>query len=158
MDVIEVIQEVFDYLIANYALYLVVVMGALMTFIYIVLNLIKKPVKKLTNKIKNDQIRHLANKIFILLSFGLSTLLWYLLNKFIPQYFAFNGVEILITGSLPVVLYALVDGLSKPKAKAILDTIKEVVEDEKTKESQTSKLKPANKETVEQQLEDLLNE
>lgn len=134
------IKSIFDFLIANYALYVVVVMGALMTIIYFILNFAKKPIKKLTGKIQNEQLRHLANKSIILLSFGFATLFWFLLSFLLPKYFDFDGVEILLTGALPVVLYAFVEGLSKPKAKKIVDTIIEIVDDGKIDKKEVEEL------------------
>lgn len=145
MDVvIEFIKSVFNFLIANYALYVVVIMGVLMTIIYFVLNLVKKPIKKLTGKIQNDRLRHLANKSIIVLSFGFSALFWFILHYFIPMYFAFNGVEILLTGAFPIVLYAMIENLGKPNMKEIsnkiVDTVKEIVSDGKVEKGEVKKL------------------
>lgn len=137
---VDILKSIFEYLIAHYELYLVVVMGVLMAIIYFVLNLIKKPIKKLTGKIQNEPLRHLANKTIIILSFGFSALFWFVLHYFIPKYFAFNGVEILLTGAFPVILYAFVDGIGKPKAKEIIDTVKEIVSDGKVEKEEVKKL------------------
>ena len=132
-----ILEEIFTFLLANYALYVVVVMGILMAIIYLVLNLVKKPIKKLTSKIQNERIRHGLNTVIIILSFGFSALFWYLLHYFVPQYFAFNGIEILWTGAAPVVLYAVVDGwtkkdeTAKDRALKVVKTVKEIVSDGK---------------------------
>ena len=129
--------EIFTFLLANYALYVVVIMGVLMAIIYFVLNLVKKPIKKLTSKIQSERIRHGLNTVIIVLSFGFSALFWFLLHYFVPQYFAFNGVEILWTGAAPVVLYAVVDGwakkdeTAKDRALKVVKTVKEIVSDGK---------------------------
>lgn len=146
------IESIFDFLVANYALYVVIVMGILMTIIYFVLNLIKKPIKKLTGKIKNEQLRHLANKTIIVLSFGLSALLWIVLHVVLPKYFAYDGVQISLTGAFPVVLYAFVEGLSKPKAEQLIDTIKDIVDDKEVKKEEAEKFV----ESAETELDDLL--
>ena len=151
MDVIlEFLQSVFEFLLANYALYVVVVMGLLMTIIYLILAAIKKPIKKLTSKIQNSQLRHLANKVIIILSFAFATLFWFILHYFIPQYFAFNGVEILLTGAFPIVLYAIVENLGNPTTKElsqkVVSKVKEIVSDGKvTKEETKNAEKELNK-------------
>ena len=136
-EVLAFIVSVFEFLKANYALYVVVIMGILMTIIYCVLSIVKKPIKKLTDKIKSTQLRHLANKSIIVLSFAFSTLFWFALHYFVPQYFGFNGVEILLTGAFPVVLYAFVENLNKPEMKDIKGKMQEIMSDNKvdTKEA-----------------------
>lgn len=130
---VEAIKSVFDFLIEQgYSLFTVVIILAMTTLVFIILTLLKKPIKALTNKIKNERLRKLANKSIILLAFGLAVGLWFLANKIAPSYFSVNGVEILLTGALPVVAYALGDGvLTKASAKAIVGTILEVTEDGK---------------------------
>lgn len=151
MDVIlEFLKSVFDYLITNYALYLVVVMGFLMTIIYLILAVVKKPIKKLTNKIQNSQLRHLANKVIIVLSFAFAVFFWFILHYFIPEYFAFNGVEILLTGAFPVVLYAIIENLGNPTIKElsekVVSKVKEIAADGKiTTEEKKNAEKELNK-------------
>lgn len=133
----EFLQSVFTFLLAHYALYVVVVMGILMAIIYAVLNIVKKPIKKLTSNIQSQHLRRIVNTIIIALSFGFSALFWFILHYFVPQYFAFNGVEILWTGAAPVILYDIIERISnkdetaKDKALKVVDTIKEIVSDGK---------------------------
>ena len=161
-----IIKLLLDYLISKgYTLYTVVLIIAMTTFIFLVLSLIKKPIKALTLKIKNDKLRKLANKTIILLSFGFSIGLWFLANKLAPTYFQINRAEILLTGALPVVAYALGDGiLTKSSAQAIVTKILEVTNDgdvtkeevkdiAKTVKDETTK---ANKSNAESTLDDLL--
>jgi hypothetical protein len=134
----EWLEGLLTFLIENYALYLVVVMGVIVTFITCVLNLLKKPIKMLTGKISNEKLRKLANKSIIVLSFGVSVVLWLLLHKLLPDYFGFSAVEILITGALPVVVYAFGDGiLTKSKAQSLSDAILAVVEDKEVTKEET---------------------
>lgn len=130
---VEAIKSVFDFLIEQgYSLFTVVIILAMTTLVFVILTLLKKPIKALTKKIKNEKLRKLANKVIILLAFGLAVGLWFLANKLAPAHFSINGVEILLTGALPVVAYALGDGiLTKSSAKAIVGTILEVTEDGK---------------------------
>lgn len=147
----EWLNSMWTYIVANYALYVVVVMGTIVALITCVLNLLKKPIKAVTKKIENEKLRKFANKVIILLSFGLSVLLWYLLNLVLPNYFGFEFTSIMITGALPVVVYALGDGIiTKSQAKLLADTVIEIVEDKKvTKQEQKQ---------VVNKLDDLLNQ
>lgn len=123
-------EEIFTYLIGHYALYLVVVMSILMMLILVVLNLIKKPIKKLTSKIKSERVRKLANKSIIVLSFGIAIGVWFALNAIAPNYFKINWLEILFTGALPVVGYAVGEGLiSVSTAKNLVNSIKDAADD-----------------------------
>lgn len=130
MDIEALLKDILDFLIANYALYLVVVMTVMSVLIMVILKFLKKPIKVLTGKIKNEHIRKLANKTIILLSLGLATLFWWLLAHFFPDYFEVNWVEVILSGALPVVFYAIGDGVFTVKqATTVVDTIKEVVSD-----------------------------
>jgi amino acid transporter len=147
----EWLNSMWTYIVANYALYVVVVMGTIVALITCVLNLLKKPIKAVTKKIENEKLRKFANKVIILLSFGLSVLLWYLLNLVLPNYFGFEFASIMITGALPVVVYALGDGIiTKSQAKFLADTVIEIVEDKKVTEQEQKQV--VNK------LDDLLNQ
>lgn len=122
--------QILNYLLKNYALYLVVVMSVIISLTIVILTLIKKPVKKLTCKIKNEKLRHLANKPFIFVAFGLSALAWFVLNKISAFYFPFEAVNVFLTGALSIVVYALGDGIvTKSKAKELFDAVKEITED-----------------------------
>lgn len=147
----EFVKEVLNYLLANYALYMVVVMGAIMGVIFGILSLLKKPIKALTAKIKNDKLRKLANKSIIVLSFGLSALIWFILTKISAHYFPYEAATVLITGALPVVMYALVDGvITKNTATQILDTVKDIAADGEVTKDEVKKLA----ETVDKKVEE----
>ena len=160
----DIIKTIFEHLIAHYELYVVAVMGALMAIIYFVLNVVKKPIKKLTDKIESNRLRHLANKVFIVLAFGFSALFWCILNYVLPQYFAFDGINILLTGAFSIVLYAFADGLSKKdetakeKALKVVDTIKDIVSDGKVDKKEIKQLANdlSENDTAESELDKLL--
>ena len=129
---VEVFQDMFDYLLSHYALYMVITMGIVVSLTVVLVALIKKPIKLLTAKITNEKLRKLANKTFILFSFGLSALAWFVLSKISAQYFPFEVVNVFLTGALSVVTYALGDGIiTKSQAKQAVELIEAVVEDEK---------------------------
>lgn len=138
----DVIKMVLDFLLSQgYTLYTAVFIGAMTTFIFIILSLLKKPIKLLTGKIKSEKLRKLANKVIILLAFGLSIGLWLLAHHLAPSYFSIDRVEILLTGALPVVAYALGDGLlTGPTAKAVVKKILEVTEDGKLTETEVKEV------------------
>lgn len=139
----EVINNIFDYLIANYALYMVVTMSVIITFTIGLLALIKKPIKKLTSKIHQDKIRKLANKMFIFFAFGISFAVWFFLDFIAPQYFSAEALEILLTGAFSIVVYALGDGIvTKSTAKQLVEQIKEI--DEKDAEEIKKSKDPIN--------------
>jgi hypothetical protein len=114
-------------------------MGVIVSFTIGILTLIKKPIKKLTAKIQGERLRKLVNKVFIAIAFGISTFAWYILNLVAPQYFSIEAVEIILTGALAIVLYALGDGvITKSKAQQLVETITDVA-DEKKAEQKTEK-------------------
>ena len=120
----EVLKNIFDYLLSNYALYLVVTMSIIVSVTIAVLSLIKIPIKKLTSKIRNERLRKLVNKVFIVIAFGISYGAWVLLNIISEYYFPLESVKILLTGAFSIVIYAFGDGvITKPKAKQLLDSI-----------------------------------
>lgn len=127
----DVIKEVLAFLMqGGYSLYTIVLVMTMSTFIFIVLCLLKKPIKALTKRIKNERIRKLANKTIIILAFALSVLLWFLASLYAPKYFTFDVVEVVLSGALPVVMYAIGDGIITPKsAVAIISKIADVVAD-----------------------------
>lgn len=147
------LEEIFNYLVAHYALYLVVVMGVLMALIVLLLNVLKKPIKKLTSKIQSERLRKLANKGIIILSFGLAVLVWWLLHHFFPQYFEFRTVDIILSGALPIVLYSFGDGvISASKARNIIETCKDIADDGKVEKDEVKELinEMSSDETVEE--------
>ena len=128
----EVAVQILNYLLKNYALYLVVTMSVIISLTIGLLTLIKKPLKKLTGKIKNEKLRKLANKPFILVAFGLSGLSWFALNKISAHYFPFEAMKVFLTGAMSIVAYSFADGvITKPQAKELVDTIKEIDGDKK---------------------------
>nr|DAF90893.1 MAG TPA: hypothetical protein [Siphoviridae sp. ctnMR5] len=125
-------EEVLKYLINHYALYLILVMGLLTAIIYGILTVLKKPIKKATAKIKNEKLRKLANKVIILLSFVLAVALWYVLNAISTKYFPIDGVVILLTGAIPVIIYALAEGvITQNQAKAVIGKVSDIISDDK---------------------------
>ena len=147
------LEEIFAYLVAHYALYLVVVMGVLMALIVLLLNVLKKPIKKLTSKIQNEKVRKLANKGIIILSFGIAVLIWWLLHHFFPQYFEFKAVDVILSGALPIVLYSFGDGvITASKAKNIVNTVKDICDDGEVEKDEVKELinEMSSDETVEE--------
>lgn len=132
---VEILNQILNYLVDNYALYMVVIMSIIISLTISLITLIKKPIKKLTGKIHNENLRKFVNKIFIVFAFGISGGCWVALHFVAPEYFAIDTLQILLTGAFSVVLYAFADGIfSKPKAKQLVDTITDFVESEKTQE------------------------
>ena len=104
--------------------------------------LLKKPIKLLTNKIKNEPLRKLCNKVIIVMAYGLSIGLYYLLAWILPQYVTVDWVQITLSGSLAIVGYALGDGvITKNKAKDAIEDIKNVVKDGKINGNDNSAIK-----------------
>lgn len=149
----EVWELIVTYLISNYPAYLMVVLVVIMSTIFGILTLLKKPIKKLTAKISNERLRKLANKSIIVLSFLLSVGIWALLNYLLPTYFDFNIAEILLSGAFPVVVYALVDGvITKEKAINVVSTITDYIDEHK----EVKKEEHPKTETAETKLDDLI--
>ena len=137
---IEVLRPIMDYLIANYALYLVVTMGVIISLTIGLLTLIKKPIKKLTSKIPNEKVSKLANKMFIFFAFGISASAWAILNLISPSYFPLEALQILLTGAFSIVLYAFGDGIiTKGTAQNLVEATKDFVEEEKSAEETKDK-------------------
>lgn len=145
----EVIKSILDYLIANYALYMVITMSVIISLTIALLTLIKKPIKKLTAKISNERLRKLTNKMFIIFAFGISGAFWLTLHLVAPAYFSAQAIEVLITGAFSIVVYALGDGvITKPTAENLIEEIKEIDEkatEEKPKQNTEEKPKDAIK-------------
>lgn len=138
----EILKSIFEFLINNYALYLVITMGIIISITITLLNLIKKPIKKLTSKIQNEKYRKLANKMFIVFAFGFAALFWAILSFVSSCYFAFDIIEVFLTGALAIVLYAFGDGVINTKnAKDLVEAVKEITEDKKIDENDTDLLK-----------------
>jgi hypothetical protein len=129
---IEILCKMFDYLLAHYALYMVVCMGLLIMITNTILMFVKKPIKNLTAKITNEKLRKLANKMFIVFAFGLSALGWFVMNKISAWYFPFEEVNVLLTGAFSIVIYSLGDGIiNKSQANILVDNVKEIAKDGK---------------------------
>lgn len=138
----EIVKSILDYLLANYALYLVVTMSVIIALTITLLNFIKKPIKKLTAKIENEKLRALANKSFIVLAFGLSALVWLVLSWCSKTYFAFDWLNVLLTGAFSIVVYAFGDKLvTKPTADKLVELVKEIDSDKKLDEKDKSAVK-----------------
>lgn len=130
---IDILEQMLTYLASNYALYLVVTMGIIVSFTIGILSLIKKPIKLLTGKITNEKVRKLANKMFIAFAFGISWGAWFALNLISPQYFPLEEIEVLLTGAFSIVIYALGDGIvTKSQAQQLMDITTEYINDKKT--------------------------
>ena len=138
----EVVKEIFNYLLAHYALYLVVMMGVLIAITNTILMFAKKPIKLLTGKIKNEKIRKLANKILILLAFAFSCLSWFVLSKISSYYFPFDEIKVLLTGAFSTVIYAFGDGIiTKSQANELVESVKEIAKDEKVDDNEKHAVK-----------------
>lgn len=126
---VELLCKIFDFLLSKYALYLVVMMGVIIMFTNTILMLVKKPIKKLTAKIANEKLRKLANKMFILFSFGISAIVWFALSKISSYYFPFEEIKVLLTGAFSTVIYAFGDGIiNTSKAKDLIEDITKIEE------------------------------
>ena len=137
---IEFINKILDFLILNYALYMVVTMGIIVSLTIGVLHFVKKPIKKITAKIPNEKLRKLANKMFIILAFAFSAVSWIALKLISPAYFSCEALEILLTGAFAIVLYAFGDGIvTKSTAEKFIDEITEL-----DKKDDNSKTKTTN--------------
>jgi uncharacterized protein YacL len=136
----EVIKSILDYLISNYALYIVITMGVIVSLTIAFLSLIKKPIKMLTAHIEKPRLRKFSNNtICISLSFGIASFIWKMLNLIATSYFPMEAITVLLTGALAVVIYALGDGvITKSTAQQLVEQIKdindEITEPEKNKD------------------------
>jgi len=165
------VQQIISYILANYGL-LTVIISVLVT---IVLQLIKTPLKKLTAKIKNDRLRKLVNKLFILISYGIAFGIYYIGRSWIPTLFSnINIAEYApIAASFSIVIYALFEGIiTKKKAKDILedgniskDEIIDIVKSSKNNQTnpnvtivtKKAKEKAAKEKSVNEKLQDELD-
>ena len=127
---VEFIEQAFAYLVSNYGMLTAIVMGIITSLTMIILSLLKKPIKCLTKKIKNERVRKLVNKQFIIYAFAISAGLWYLLSTFAKQYFTFEPLYVFITGALSVVVHQLGDGvINGTTANKLLEIVEDVAED-----------------------------
>ena len=130
--VLQFIVENIGFLYANFSLYYVVLMVITMGIIVGLCALLKKPIKALTKHIKSEKLRKFANKSIILMAYGISIGLYYLLAWLLPQFVTIDWVQITLSASLAIVAYALGDGIiTKNTAKLALDDIKTIVSDNK---------------------------
>lgn len=121
---IETITKILDFLIANYALYMVVTMSLIISLTICLLTFIKKPIKKLTSKIENERLRKLSNKTLIVIAFGLSAIIWLFLHLIMPKYFDFELQSVLISAAFSIVVHALGDGvITQGAAKNLINEI-----------------------------------
>lgn len=128
--------DIFHYLYENYSLFMVILIVVIMALIIGLLALLKMPIKALTNKIHNETVRKLANKVLIVIAFGLSVGIWYLLEFIIPTYVAFEWNSAVLTWALSITAYELGDGIiTKSKSQSAVETIKNIMSDGKVDES-----------------------
>lgn len=151
---VEIIQEIFHYVMHHYALYLVVTMSLIVSITIALVSLIKKPIKKLTAKIKTDKWRKMANNcIFIFVAFLISWLGWFVLGKISPYYFSAKNIEALLTGAFSVVIYALGDGVITQKtAKTAIGKVIQIANEENEKSEKAEKAEKPKKTAVEEYL------
>lgn len=138
----EVLRDTLNFLFEqHYGWFVTIFMTLLITIIGLILKLIKKPIKHFTAKIKNERIRKLVNKSIIILSFGIAIGVWFLLNHFFPEYFAIDWVQIVLSGALPVVVYAVLDGvISVDKVKNLANTVIDAAADGKITDDELKKI------------------
>lgn len=118
-------MEYINYILQNYG----IVMLIMIAIIEVIMYLIKKPIKLLTSKIKNDKVRLIVNKMFILLVFMLSTACYYFGHLWVSQYVDFSLLKIMLTGAFSIVFYSLGDGVfKKVDIKAIDNATRELVQ------------------------------
>jgi hypothetical protein len=122
---LELLKDVFTFLYEQeYGWFVTILMTMFMIIIGLLLKIIKKPIKHFTSKIKNEKLRKLANKSIIVLSFAIAIGFWYLLHYLLPQYFTINWGQIILSGALPIVAYAVFDGiLPVEKVKKIVNKV-----------------------------------
>lgn len=114
-----------------------VTISIMATIIYAILSVLKIPIKMLTKKIVNEKLRKLANKVIILLAFAIATGAWVLLAHFWPDLFKLDISEILLSGALPVVAYAIGDGIiTKQSGKTLLSEMMAALDDGKVSEEE----------------------
>lgn len=127
---------------SNYSLATALLLVGIVGAVFGLVQLVKKPIKKLTAKITNEKLRKLANKSLIFLSFGFSVGLWFLLNVILPSVVQIDWALVLLTGALPVVAHAVYDGLIGSKtAKQAVEAIKDITEDGKIDKNDTTAIK-----------------
>lgn len=140
--VYQFIIESIGFLYEKFSLFYVILMVVTMGIIIGLCALIKKPIKALTKRIANEKLRKLANKTIIILAYGISIGLYYLLGWLLPQYITVDWVQITLSASLAIVAYALGDGIiTKNTAKLAVDDLKEIVKDGKVDENDESAIK-----------------
>lgn len=140
---IEFINKILNFLILHYALYMVVTMSIIVSLTIGLLHFVKKPIKKLTAKIRNEKLRKLANKMFIVMAFAFSAVAWLILKLISPAYFSCEAIEVLLTGAFAIVLYAFGDGIiTHTTAEKFIDELTDLnAKDEKAEEKTTDAVK-----------------
>ena len=134
--------ENIGYLYQNFSLYTTILIVFVMAFVVGLCALLKKPIKALTKHIKSEPLRKLCNKIIIVMAYGVSIGLYYLLAWLLPQYVTVDWVQITLSASLAIVAYALGDGvITKNTANGALGNIKDVVKDGKIDGNDKSAIK-----------------
>ena len=134
--------ENIGFLYENFSLYSTILIVVVMGVIIGICSLLKKPIKAITKHIKNETLRKLCNKIIIVMAFGVSIGIYYLLAWLLPQYVTIDWVQITLSGSLAIVGYALGDGvITKAKATDAVNNVKEVIKDGKIDKNDNSAIK-----------------
>lgn len=130
------LEHLFRFIVDNFG-YIAAIMSVIVSLL---VEGIKIPIKLLTKKIQNEQLRKLANKSIIMITFGLGFLIDYLGSVILPKYVAFDSLVAVIIGLLSVVLYSFFEGIIPMKAaeKAITGT-KTVTEYVKKEAEETHK-------------------
>lgn len=122
----ESIEKIIFFLIENYG-WVYAIMVALIVGI---LELIKLPYKHFTKKIKNEIVRHLLNKVIILLCFVISFLLYYFGHIILPKYIAYNTITVIGSALFSNIIYALGDGvINGNTAKKLINVVAELDSD-----------------------------
>jgi hypothetical protein len=135
---IALIKWVYNNYSLSMGIFLVCIMGA----VFGLVQLLKKPIKHFTSKIKNETLRIIVNKTIILLSFLVSIGLWYLLNWIIPELVQIDWALMFLSGAMPVVFHAIGDKvINKAKGEKMVETITKVVEDKKVDKDDSPALK-----------------
>jgi len=100
-------------------------------------NVLKIPIKLLTSKITNANLKKWVNTTIIILPFAIAYALCTLCGNYFPQYFLFSWDKVLTVGTSSVALYNLfgdkviVNLFKNKEAEAVINTLQEITEDKK---------------------------
>lgn len=116
-----------------------VVYAIMAVVIFIGTQILKLPIKAITNKIKNERARRIVNGIILLIPFALGLGLEYAMCRFI-NHDAFNIIEGLTYGTAGISFYGVVERFFKVKTnnpykteegKAVVELVQKVTADGK---------------------------